>query len=227
MLPVSGFPIPQEELNYAAVFLENFTIQSATRWRLSSEVFLQLEQLNQKEARASYVKNSRTWIPEVGLGVWPDREPPAAWSKDEFLEAAPGEKIRPVMYQVFRITAPQPHRENARRILLGFGPILEVLTSEDGEVFLNRATTVLLPAISDPSYTCFPFYVPLLEGKTLTSAAAALLEAWFCGATIYIRESFEDKGILIASREPLTPILEELGGRFEEKPEPVWRIPIE
>ncbi len=108
--------------------------------------------------------------------------------------------------------------------MLPFGPLLEFLSTEDSEALFGRAEAALLPSIQDPSYTCFPFYLPLLESKTLKSATPAQLETWFCGAMIYLRQSFEDKGIIIASRESLTAILNELGGRFERAPEPAWRI---
>jgi hypothetical protein len=99
------------------------------------------------------------------------------------------------------------------------------MTRDDGATFLERATSLLLPQLTDRTFTGYPFYVPLLEFGSLARATSDQLETWLCGASLYIRESFEDTGILIVSREPLAPLLEGLGGRLEAGTEPVWRIP--
>jgi hypothetical protein len=226
LLPVSAFPLQDEEVSTAGTFLKDITSEVSARWQLASEVCVQVEQSDETEYRLLHAKHAAKWIPEVGLGVWPDREPPAVWTKEEFMNVAPGEKLRPMMYQVLRITTSQEARQQARDLMLKYGPALEIMTSDDSDTFLKKTTALLLPPIKDPSYTCFPFYVPLLEVKSLIGASPEQLEAWFCGASLYIRESFEDKGILIVSREPFGPILEKLGGRFEQKPEPHWEIPV-
>jgi hypothetical protein len=226
LVPVPGFPISEEEVRPIRDFLQRLGALIAQKWRISSETLIQVEQSDDKECRAIYARNARLWIPEVGLGVWPDREPPAAWTRDDFSNLGPGERLRPLMYQVLRITTSPKARADAASAMLRFGPVLQIMTSDDGETFLSKATAALLPPIKDPSFTCYPFYVPLLESKTITSATPGQLDTWFCGASVYIRESFEDKGILIASRQALTPILEQMGGCYEEKPEPHWDIPV-
>jgi hypothetical protein len=225
LLPLSGFPLPDDEVIPLRTFLTNLTREVSARWHLSSEVCVQVEQSDETEYRLLHAKHAREWIPEVGLGVWPDREPPAVWTKEEFMNIAPGEKLRPMMYQVLRITTSQAERQQARDLMLKYGPALEIMTSDDSDAFLRKATDLLLPPIKDLSYTCFPFYVPLLEIKSLAGASPEQLEACFCGASVYIRESFEDKGILLASKRPLTGVLQHLGGRYEKSPEPYWEIP--
>ena len=226
VLPATKFPVPEREYSAIRGFLNKFMAMLTARWKLSLEVFIQLEQFDDQAARDAFRPHAASWIPEVGLGVWPDRDPPAIWTQDEFMEAtAEGKRPRPLMYQVFRITASKKARSHAHEVLLPFGSLVEFMTRKDFEALAAQAEEVLLPTIQDPSFTCFPFYVPLLEAKTLTSGSVRQLEAWFCGASVYIRESFEDNGILIAASEPLTPVLEELGGRFEGSPERVWRVP--
>ncbi len=226
LVPVSKFPIPEEELPPIRHFLEKLTTMAAKRWELSSEVFIQVEQSDEPNGRALYVRYARRWIPEIGLGVWPDREPPKSWTKEEFTSLQPGETLRPLMHQVFRVTKSPQAKQEANDVLLAFGPILRVMIAGDGETYLQNTSALLLPPITDPSYTCFPFYVPLMDLNGLTSAGSEQLLSWFCGASLYIRESFEDQGILIASREQISPLLTELGGVYEEQPDPGWRIPI-
>jgi hypothetical protein len=225
LLPVSAFPIPKEELAGVATFVRKLGANVAGAQRLSSETFIQVEQSDDIECRRMYSQRAREWIPEVGLGVWPDREPPVAWTQEEFMSLLPGMKPRRLMHQVLRITGSAQAKSDAIGAMLPFGPLLQIMTVDDGETFLQKATALLLPPIKDPSFNCYPFYVPLLDEKGLTSATEEQLEAWFCGASVYIRESFEDKGILIASRQPLKAIMVKLGGRFEPGETPAWYIP--
>jgi len=227
VLPVSGFPIPRQELAPVKSFLRSLTAQIVRKWDLSSEVFIQVEQSDEPEGRALYVRHAPRWIPEIGLGVWLDREPPKPWTKEEFMALQPGDKLRPLMYQVLRVTASPQAGEEAQDVLLAFGPILRAMFHGNGESYLERTRDFLLPPISDPSFTCFPCYVPLLDLKGLASTDSHKLTSWFCGASVYIRESFEDQAILIASCEPLNSILNELGGVYEEQQGPLWRIPAE
>lgn len=225
LLRVSGFPIPEDERAVVSSLIGRVATLLTNGRSLSAETFLQVEQLDDKNCRRVYAQSAPSWIPEVGLGVWPDRDPPSIWTRDEFMNAVPGEKLRPLMYQIVRITSSLQMKLQAFSAMLPYGPVLQILTADDPETFLEKATLLLLPAISDPSFTCYPFYVPLLDGKSLCSATYEQLHTWSCGASVYIRESFEDKGILIVSHEPLSPTFDQIGGRFEPEPKPLWRIP--
>ena len=193
--------------------------------KLPSEMFLQTIHLG-KVGSTRLSRHAREWMPEVGLGVWPDQPPPALPTQADFQDLGPGEKPRPMLYQVMRIMGEAATKRQALAAMLGTGVALEVVTPAGGEAFLKQSRALLLPPIREPGFRKYPFYVPILERRTLESATPEQLNQWFCGASAYIRESVEDKGILIASCEPLTPILEQLGGRMDLEPEPVWRIPL-
>ena len=225
LLSVPVFPIPEGESLRVANFIQGLSAQVVDNRDWSVETFIQVEQSDDKECRRIYSQRARDWIPEVGLGVWPDREPPASPTPEQFMRLTAGEKLRPPMYQVLRITASPKAKSEAFGAMVRFGPALQIMTPDDGETYLEKATASLLPPIEDAAYTCYPFYIPLLERKGIASATAAQLEAWFCGAALYIRESFEDQGILIASCRSLAPALERLGGQLEPGETPKWHIP--
>ena len=218
LLPVSEFPIPDAELSFADAFLRRFCTLASGQWNLSEEVFLQLEQMESDESRYVIADHGKAWLPETGLGVWVDREPPRKWSWEELTSLLPGDRPRPLMFQVFRISTSKEARMQARSAMLRYGSILEILQSY-GESYLARVKSIFKAGIVDPSYTCFPYYVGLLEGKTMANASSEQLDRWFEGVTVYIRESFEDQGILIASAAPVSAIFEEIGGTLKD---PGW-----
>jgi hypothetical protein len=223
VLPLSGFPLHEEEERLEVDnLLSAFCDAAARHFTATSEVFLQLEQLHGKECRKVVADNGRHWMPETGLGVWVDREPPQKWTKEELDNFVPGTKFRPLMFQVFRISSDSHRRKEARSAMLRFGSVLEILTP-DGEQYLPKIKPAFLETITDQSYTCFPFYVPLIEAKTMENATSDNLIRWFNGVTVYIRQSFEDKGILIASSKPLAPVLHALGGTLKNGS---WNIAI-
>ena len=225
LIGVPAFPIPEDKRSSVASVVQKIAGQAADSLHLSAETFLQVEQSDDPKFRDLYAQKVREWIPEVGLGVWPDREPPTTWTVEEFKNLTPGEKPRSLMCQVLWVAASAKMKADAAVAILPFGPLLQILTADDGQVFLEKTTSILLPAITDRTFACYPFYVPLLEVKSLVRATPEQLRTWLCSASIYIRESFEDHGILIISHQPLNPLLEGLGGQFELEPEPVWRIP--
>jgi len=202
--------MPEEELLPVKAFLRELTATLLLDGSLSLEIFVQLMQLHWGGGPEKLAQHGREWLPMLGLGVWPDREPPRFWTMEDFKDLTPGEKPRTLMDQVFRISAPTEARLNARDVLLGLGTIVQIITPETTEVFLRRARSVLLPPITDPSYTCFPFYVPLLEAKSIVSARMEEIENRLCGASVYVRESKQDNGVLIVSRDPLRGVLDRL-----------------
>ena len=221
VLPVSGYPMPQAELERTRNFLQAFCAAASKRWNLFSEVFMQLEQLDAEGCRESFSANARAWLPQAGLGVWVDREPPQKWTPAELANLVPGDKLRPIMFQVFRVSEDQRQRIDARCIMLQFGPVMEILTPQE-EGYPESSSPIFKEGIVDPSFTCFPYYAGLMEAKTIATATIDQLDRWFDGMTVYIRQSFEDKGILIASAENLGPVFESIGG---QRIEGGWTLP--
>jgi len=223
-LPVSAFPIPAEKMAPLRKLVGACRQAFLKRGQLPSEVFLQTNRLG-KLGSARLVRHAREWMPELGLGVWPDQPPPVLPSSADFEDLGPEEKLRPTIYEVMKITGEASTKQLAMAAMLGTGAVVEAVTPAGGEAFLAQTKALLLPPIKEPGFRRYPFYIPILERKTLESARPEQLDKWFCGASAYIRESVQDKGVLIVSREPLTPLLERLGGEFRKTPEPQWRIP--
>jgi len=222
-LPLSGFPVPEHEVAPLREFLRALTGSLMKAQGLSLEVLIQFNQVYLGDGPSRFSDHAREWMPQQGLGIWPDRDPPTLWSLQDFERLAPGEKLRNFMYQLFRVSGPQAVKENARDVMLGLGTIVEILAPGSTDALLEQSRQLFLPPIKERAFRSFPFYLPLVERKSLEGAKPGQLDEWFCGATVYIRESSEDTAVLIACRTPLAPVLENLGARLESEWE--WRIP--
>ena len=170
---------------------------------LSREVMLQFDRCRPDVEIPLLRANARIWQPEIGLGVWPEQAPPTTWTKEEFLAAAPG-TLRPVMYRIFRVQTEDPSAQtSAWQTMLGSGALLRVATTNPN-AFLSATTTFLQPKIEDVSLESFPFYVPLLTAAGLAHphpAFAVELDTLLPVAVGYMRESQEDGGLLVLSRQ--------------------------
>lgn len=225
ILPVSQFPVPELERLALRDFLDALSAVMRQTFRLRSEIFLQLNQLRLDGGPRILEQHAAEWMPLGGLGVWPDRESTRVWKPEDFMNLGVADTLRPSTYQVFRITKSPQIAVSARNLMLGRGTVVEILTSDSIDSFLKKTAETLFPSIKETSLRGFRFFVPLFERKSLGAASAAELDLWFCGASVYVRESVEDKGVLIASREPLGQVFERLGANFVDKPEPHWRVP--
>ena len=225
VLRLSDFPLAESTLDPRRGFLSRLSTAIAKEWKLTQEVFVQLDRLQVADASARFSENGAEWIPEIGLAVWPDRKPPAQWTIQEFLDFIPG-SAPVLMYQYFRISKTPEAKDHARNTMLGYGAVSQMFSPLDWEALKQNGEETLLPTIKDPSFRGHPFYLPIFELKTLRNATAAQLDEWNCGVTVYIRESPEDKALLIACRQPLDPLLEKLGGAPDESAPNQWHIPV-
>lgn len=225
-IAAGDYPMSAENRSALRRFAADVMRKLAADQGLVSEVFVQLAEAHHGDAPALLSANGAAWLPSIGLGVWPDRDPPALWTEEEFQNLEPGEQIRTLMYQVLRIGGPKEARLNAREELLGLGCTLEFLIpSAVADGFLDRCKDLLLPPITDTAFRSFALYAPLLEAKSFQNRSAGQLDEFLCGAPVLLRESVEDKGLLLAARTTLTPLVEAAGAVFEKEPEPQWILP--
>ena len=225
LIPVNEFPIQRELRERVFQFVEPFVAAVHKAETLQPEVFLQFTQIHHENGPVTLSKHGSEWLPQLGLGVWPDREPPKMWTMEEFQNLAPGEMIRPLMHQVFRITTDSEARFRARDAFFGTGAGLQMSMRKGDEGLLKRATEYLLPRMTEPSFQAFEYYVPLLDGRSVEASSADDLETWLCGAQLYLRESVEDGCVLIVSRVPLENVLGAMGA-VVSRDRMQWELPL-
>jgi len=225
VLGVPDFPVREQDIAPARTFVAKLCKALQNSLKLVPEIFLQYTQLELGDAAARLSAHGREWMPNVGLGVWPDRAAPCMYQPDDFLSLGIGERPRRIMYQLFHVTADIETRYRALQVMLGTGAVTALLTSESRDLLISRGREVFLPNITDVSFISFDYYIPLLETGTIGVATKSQMDVWCCGASVYIRESPEDRGIVITSGIPLQPFLQALGGELRTAPERGWCFP--
>jgi len=223
LIPVSVFPPPPHERDTRAGFVRGLVDAMRVRWTLEPEMFLYLPRLNRGGGNAILAAHAQDWSPKQGLGVWPGREPPKLWTKEEFMALDPGQQLRPLMDMVFHIT-----RKSAQRAvdesLRGLGSMLEFLMPAGDKDLFKRSKNLLEPMLKDPAFQSFKLLVPLFDAKAIGGAAFDQLSHWLCGARAYVWESEEDHGIVVLSLAPLAGILESLGARRLPDSPGEWQV---
>jgi len=226
-LKFDAFPGACDEIRKVRDFIRKLTAGMVREWKETFDIFVQMSALKHDDGSAPlFSRHGREWLPAMGLGVWPDRPPPTIWSREDFENLQPGELPRILAYQVFRITASPEVKERARDTMLGLGSIVQIMGNDSIEDFLTKSRNALLPPITDPSFTCFPFYLPLLDLQSFSSAKPKELDYWLCDANIYIRESMEDQGLLLAVRRLPNEVFKLVGGSERRSSDTVrWEFP--
>ena len=183
----------------------------------------QYNQLNLGNASAVLGENFMNWRIDVGLGYWPEREPPTLWTREEFMNLDIGEMPRPLMHQVFGINKGLPAIQEAFDLLVGLGPMVFTLSEDSPQKVKERATAQFKPLIREPALRMFAWNYPLLCAATFEDKHAQRLNEWTCGIHFFLRESPEEKGIFIASKRPLERVWR-AAGAVESEPG-VWTWP--
>lgn len=208
-LKVGGYPVAADGASKLRAFL-TAVVQAASSGGLNMNTFLQYEYL--PDGRAVVNPHLPDWRPEIGLGVWPNRPPPELWKISDLFRMAGGERV-PLMYQVARITTGPKAESQAFGLLLGTGMTVAVMHGGSTEELLARYKETYLPTIKQANLRILPFYVPLLDLKSLQSSHPGDLSKWLEGARLYLRESPLDNAVVVVSDIDLNSLFERVGAK--------------
>ncbi len=184
----------------------------------SQETLLQMWKLHHDGASKQLSKNGPAWMPVVGVGVWPHKPPPAVWTREEFETFVPGEIPRPPISMVFRLKGERKRRTNVWPLLGGRGAVIQARIQGDPEEFYKQCEQYFRTFITEPLHLAYPFFFPLFDAQTLPAIKPELADRLLGGVQYYLRESAEDRGVLIVSPEDLAPLFRELGWQVQQPP---------
>ncbi len=223
LLPTGGFPDLTVDRERRSRLLHSLASLVCARARLKPQVVLQLWKLAGSPAEQPLNDNVHAWWPTLGLGIWPDREPPRGWNQELLSDAAAAlfrqDEIALPSHKLLRLGADEHAQIDIARQLRGSGTVLETFCADSFDDLAHRARERFLPTITEKRFRRARFYLPVLDRATIAAAHhAEQLDDWLCGIEMYIRESAEDKGVLIVARQDLTVLLEEALRKAELAP---------
>lgn len=155
-------------------------------------------------------RKAREWAPEIGVGVWLDQPPPTLWTEEEFLKNPPGVPMRPPMYQFIRVSPADRDYLAVWREVGGNGCWLAFSVQSDPDGFVMTEAAAYKAWIEEPSIEAYDLFVPLLKLDSSESPLFADRSRHLAGVTRYVRESDEDRGLVIYSDVPIEPVFESL-----------------
>jgi hypothetical protein len=205
LLPVSGFPLPTEERARLHREVQEVLGDLLAPTLTEHNVFLQLWNLGPQTGSAVLSRNVRQWNPEFGMGMWPNRGGPKGWTEESLMDAAAsamlGEEPDLPSHRVLRLSAPPALGAAAAEQMRGFGTLIETYSQRPFPEVAKRAREILLPTIEEDRFRDEPFYLPLFDQRTLEAVRSSeQLETWLCGIGCFVRDSGEDRAVLILTR---------------------------
>ncbi len=215
LVPLAPLPLP---IRYRPAYRRALEILvSRLRGSDQRSVILELEHLHKEGAIRDVSRNGARWIPEMGLGVEPGAAPPKLWSFAELSERSVDDPFPPLIRNVMHLEGDERAMQHAVQTMAGTGALLQVVHPVPVETMLEEWKAALLPPIQEEALRAFPLYVPLLSAAALRNVDQATLSVWLGHAHAYLRESTEDRGLLVIARRPLdTPLA---GTGFQLPPE--------
>ncbi len=164
---------------------------------------LQMWHIHHNDGSALLSKNGAVWQPDFGVGVWLDQPPPTLWRPEEFEMLGPGDMMRPPILSAIRLKAAPLDHHAVWTSMGGRGAYMEFTVSGDPEAFLEEQAPAYRRWIEEEIIQVHPFFVPLVSAASLRSELLASRLAHLDPVLTYVRESQEDRGLLLLTREPI------------------------
>ncbi len=210
-IKVSGFPLrpsPKEDLRNM-LWSTVQAVRSPQTLQLS--VCLLMDSLHKDGAVHALSRHGARWLPDFGLGLWPDREPPRMYEENDFLDLEFGAEMRRLMHSVVHISSEDEESvTHAWKTMFGTGSTVLALSNQTTDEILNHMRTAALGKIQDENFRGFPWYFSLI-GCNAIEAGPDLFDTWLGPVEFYLRESEEDSSIVLLGRSDFTPALEAAG----------------
>ena len=216
-------PVSLQEGEYARSgarrLVDGLGAEAESKQGWAREVWLHTWKLHVENRAALLEPHLAAWKPQLGLGIWPYRQPPTTWNEESFMDAAGAEMLNEEpdlpSYRLMRLRGSADDRKNAAALLAGAGAVTQVFISAGFDVLERQGRAAFLPLIRDAVHTHERFYLPLLDSKSLNACTAIDLDQWLSTAMLYMRESAEDGGVLVLFKGSLKLLLESAAAAME------------
>lgn len=190
------------------LYLLQRRIQDCQKEPVLLDIYLQMTQLERPTGSRLISKNGPRWRPEIGMGVWPDREAPRSMSEEDFKNLVPGQRLGETDWPVIRIGAEdEATRTEVLSALAGSGASLVLLVNKEWQETSRKAVSLhLREYITDDVLRSYPMFFPLLDGRSVMAANRKEYEACLPNVLVYLREDLTQRAFLVVSRVPFAAI---------------------
>lgn len=226
----SGYAIPmhfpfqhERDRREILAFLWNLSFSLFPTEEAEPIAWLLMDNLHRDNAVLRLSRNARDWKPTYGLGLWPDQAPPRMLKQEDILNMEWGSKPRVPYHSVAMLHATGSMLHTAWSAMFGTGSTILTLGPGGGSSLLDATREYLKKPITDESFQDFPFYFPLLGRNALHHAQASQMDGWLGPTQLYLRESEEDKAVLLLARttpERLREAIRRFAAESSSKPTP-------
>lgn len=199
VLRTGRFPLDKKVRESLVGVLQSWFQTLAEKESLEQAMWLQGAELHRSDTVDLLVKHAAEWMPDIGLGVRPDGEPPRMLRDDDFRKRRWDAPIKPKHETAFHLMNGAVAAKSAFRQLCGSGTVVYCLLDAPVQVYLAEQRMLWLPKITEPAFRAHPFYMPLIHTSSLEKKDIATLLLWMGRARLYLRESVEDEGVLVVS----------------------------
>lgn len=223
LLPVSRFPLPGSELTLVRKLINLLVdVYISADNQLSLEVMIRQSCLYPGLVD-EFVDNAPQWMPQQGLAVIPHKPPPHMPGRSEIEGADPRlinqygvEGVVDLPEFVFQITD-EAAKKRCCEAMSGHGALSLMLTKLKTTELHKKWKELFGSRVTDRHFRSMPHFIPVFGVQSFQSADEDDLSSWFETFELYIGESKEDKGIVIASRENLKGSLENIVNELPEQ----------
>lgn len=191
------------------------------------ESYVALNQTKTRVTNELFQDHARNWLPETVLGVWTHLPPPRMTTAEDLMEMDPQSPGGMRVYSLFRVTTGADACLDAMTTMAGTGTGIQIVSLIETEKLLRNWKELFLDFIKERIFRIFPWYIPLLRMKSVEEPIAPLTRQALANVVLYIRESPEDSGLLILSRDPLEEAFLRMGCQPIELTTEVrqWKLP--
>ena len=212
LLPTGTLPAELEEVPTWSAQVAKVEAALLSLNGINRQLLLQVWKLGPRHGAEILETNAGPWWPQAGLGVWPDREPPRSWNEamlnDAMANALNQEEVRLASYKLLALKTAGEEQERAVELLRGHGALLQMFASDMFSEVQARGREIFLPLMVENRFRKARFFLPLLDCRTLETARdGEELGRWLCGARAYLRESAEDRGVMLIADQPLASLI--------------------
>jgi hypothetical protein len=223
LFPVSRFPVPGSELTHLQKIIKSLVEEYlSANSRASLEVMIRQSCLY-TGLLDTFVDNAPQWMPQPGLAIIPHKPPPHMPGRSEVEAADPRliiqhgvEGVVDVPEFIFKITD-----EAAKNIcfeaMSGHGALSVMLTKLKTNDLHRKWKELFGSRVTDRHFRSMPLFIPLFGAKSFQNATEDDLSSWFETFDLYICESKEDQGIVIAGRENFKSSIENMAKELPEQ----------